>query len=80
MSITIREALEAVAIISAMIAVIAIPNPAEADKIEPTSHGSRQFALTFPNDHPDRDRCRLADGDRAVAAVEHLERDSVVSG
>ena len=30
MSITIKEALEAIAIISAMIAVIAMPNPAEA--------------------------------------------------
>ena len=30
MSISIRDALEAIAIISAMIAVIAIPNPAEA--------------------------------------------------
>lgn len=30
MGITFREALEAIAIISAMIAVIAMPNPAEA--------------------------------------------------
>jgi hypothetical protein len=33
MSITIREILEGIAILSAMIAVIAIPNPAEA--VEP---------------------------------------------
>ena len=36
MSITIREALEAIAIISAMIAVIAVPNPADAAKMKPS--------------------------------------------
>ncbi len=43
MSISIREALEAIAIISAMIAVIAVPHPAKAG-VEPKE--IRQITIT----------------------------------